>query len=272
MKISERTVTALGSVVTGDGKKSPYNSGPKLVRFFNELGSNDVYAPGFPSRWEYAEKRIRSLNNSPKLVEVLTRILDPRRFIDSEYDVREAVEYLNQYLRFDGYELVAVGDSYKVKEMAGNLIEIDIPFKDFQKDSHLFIDEQIKKCDKKIVEGDFGGAITNARSLLEAVLIEIERKLDPDAKAYDGDLPKLFRRVRAELLKEETDENVSGMLKQVLGGLSSIVHGLASMRNVMSDAHAAGYKPEKRHAKLAVNASKTVSDFIVELYQLRSPD
>jgi hypothetical protein len=36
------------------------------------------------------------------------------------------------------------------------------------------------------------------------------------------------------------------------------------MRNRMSDSHAANYKPGRHHAKLAVNAAKTLADFLFE--------
>ena len=36
--------------------------------------------------------------------------------------------------------------------------------------------------------------------------------------------------------------------------------------NKMSDAHAAGYKASKHHAKLAVNSAKTFADFIFDTY------
>ena len=51
-------------------------------------------------------------------------------------------------------------------------------------------------------------------------------------------------------------------LKQILSGLTSIVNGLANLRNEASDSHASIYKPAKRHAELAVNCSKSVSNFI----------
>jgi len=44
----------------------------------------------------------------------------------------------------------------------------------------LFIYEQSKKCDRKLAEVDFDGAITNARSLLEAVLTYVEKELSED--------------------------------------------------------------------------------------------
>jgi len=46
--------------------------------------------------------------------------------------------------------------------------------------NQLFIYEQSKKCDRKLAEVDFDGAITNARSLLEAVLTYVEKELSED--------------------------------------------------------------------------------------------
>ena len=60
MRISERSISALAKIVTGDSQISPYKSGPVLVRLFNEFGAKDVYGQGFPSRWYYAEEKIRS--------------------------------------------------------------------------------------------------------------------------------------------------------------------------------------------------------------------
>ena len=65
--------------------------------------------------------------------------------------------------------------------------------------SHAYIEEQIKKCDLKVFEGDFPRAITNARSLLEAVLMGVEREPQDQPVPYDGDLPRLWRRVQALL-------------------------------------------------------------------------
>ena len=55
MKISERTIKRLGEIITGDKALSPYRSGPKLVSFFNDFGTNHTYGDGFPSRWKFAE-------------------------------------------------------------------------------------------------------------------------------------------------------------------------------------------------------------------------
>jgi hypothetical protein len=47
--------------------------------------------------------------------------------------------------------------------------------------SHAFIMEQIEKCRTKMNQGDYDGAITNARSLVEAVSAAIEREFDANA-------------------------------------------------------------------------------------------
>jgi len=265
MKISERTISALGRIVTGNSGISPYNSGPQLVRFFNELGANDAYGQGFPSRWVYAEEKIRDLNGTTRLVEVFNSVLDPRNFLETKFSLESVVEYLNGYLKYDGYELVRHGETYRVREIHGALVELEVPSQETGEIGYVFIDEQIKKCDLKIFEGDYDGAITNARSLLEAVLVGVEEKVSGETVPYDGDLLKLYRRVQRLLKLDPGRKDISDTLRQVLSGLTSVVSGLAGLRNIMSDAHASTSRPSKHHAKLAVNASKTVADFVLEV-------
>ncbi len=195
LKISERTLKALGKIVTGDGGLSPYKSGSNLVSLFNELGLNDVYGQVFPSRWVFAEESIRQLNGKPELILLFEMIFDPREYIDTEFKVEEAIEFINKYLSYEKYQIVIVNGYAKVRDLKGVDVEFVHPFNGSQNDAHMFIDEQVSKCDSKISAGDYYGAISNARSLLEAVLTEIERSLDSNAPKYDGDLVKLYRRV-----------------------------------------------------------------------------
>jgi len=83
MKISERTINRLGEIVTGDKPVSPYRSGPMLVDFFNEFGTNHTYGQGFPSRWTLAEDCIRQFNGTPALKKIILAVLDPRDFMDA---------------------------------------------------------------------------------------------------------------------------------------------------------------------------------------------
>lgn len=264
MKLSEQTISALGSVITGDGGRSPYRKGEQLVSFFNQFGSKDTYGSGFPSRWDYTEKKLREFNDTVTMKDILVAALDPRHFFAKELDINIAVEHLNQFLEFDNYELRPSGKKWDVYKLSGSSIELLHPYKKSVELTHIFIDEQIKKCDKKLGEGDFDGAITNARSLVEAVLSAIEKEFDPNPSEYDGNLPKLYKRVQKHLKLSPGQESLGECLKQILSGLINIVFGLSTLRNTMSDSHVISYKPLEHHAKLAVNSAKTLCDFLFE--------
>lgn len=112
MKISEKTIEILAKIITGDSKISPYKTGPELVKFFNEIGSNDVYETGFPSRWFYTEEKIREFNETPKLERVFTNLLDCRNFLLTKYKIETVIETLNECMKYDGYQIVKSGSSY----------------------------------------------------------------------------------------------------------------------------------------------------------------
>ena len=267
MKISERTISALASVVCGGSGLSSYRSGPMLVKFFNELGSNDVYGQGFPSRGYFAEGKLRELNDTDTMAQAIESAVDPRDFIGTEFSLEAVVDHINQYLRFDGFELSRAGAMYRITALGGASVELALPSSDYPALSHAFIEDQVRKCDRKIFEGDYNGAITNARTLLEAVLLAIEEEMRGARGDYDGDLIRLFRRVQQLLSLDPGRRDISDALRQVLSGLNSIVNGLAALRNSMSDAHATTAMAARRHAKLAVNASKTAADFLIETFQ-----
>lgn len=265
MKLSDFSAQRLGEYIAGDPEGWPYRSGPKLVAFFNKMGFREVYGQGFPSRATFAKEKVAELNGKPKLKDAIREILDPRLWLDvSSGTVEACAGQVNEILKYDGYEVVRDGNFYKVRELAGAVIEVEHRFAESEELSELVIEEQIQKCREKVEVGDYSGAITNARSLVEAVCVKIEADLDPNAQGNDGDLVKLFNRVRKLLNLDPSRQDISESLKQVLSGLSNIINGLAAMRNKMSDAHGVAYKPSRHHAKLAVNSAKTLADFLFD--------
>jgi hypothetical protein len=260
---------ALGRIVTGDEGLSPYLSGPKLVDLFNEFGADDYYGQGFPSRWQYAEDKLRPLNDTPALPALIAHVLDPREFLDTTLEQQAAVDYLNARLKYDGYEIVVVDTMPKIRDLQGSEVEFRHPFEGSDEDGHVFIDEQLAKANEKIRDGDYDGAITNARSLLEAVLAQIELEVTGVNEPYDGDLPKLYKRVSKSLALDPSRPDLEQPLKQVLSGLVNIVNGIAGISNKMGDRHVRTYKPNKRHALLVVNATKTLANFLFETARSR---
>jgi hypothetical protein len=282
MKISERSVKRLGEVITGDKGLSPYRSGPKLVRFFNELGTNHTYGQGFPSRWSFAEDCIRQLNDTPTLKKIILAAVDPRDFMEGTvYDqktqerkpanVQEALTYLNEFLAYDGLEIVTHGKGYDVVDRTRGEIVVDVKLEPSHL-SHAFIMEQIEKCRTKISLGDYDGSITNARSLVEAVLAAIEKEFDSTAPSYDGDLSKLYKRVQKHLNLSPENPKIVDCLRQTLSGFISIIGGLSSLSNKMGDRHVREYKPAPHHAVLVVNAAMTLSNFIFDTYAYQHPE
>lgn len=268
MKLSDYSIKKLGELIAGNPDGWPYRSGPKLVEFFNNLGFREAYGQGFPSRGAFAQDKIGELNGKPKLKDAIREMLDPRLWTDLVKDghsVEKAASELNELLLYDGLEVVRDGNFYKIRELHGSVIQVENRFEKSEEISELLIEEQIQKCRAKVDSGDYSGAITNARSLIEAVCLKIEKELDPpNAKENDGDLAKLFNRVRKLLNLDPSRQDISDSLKQVLSGLSNIINGLAAMRNRMSDAHGVAYKPSRHHAKLAVNSAKTLADFLFD--------
>lgn len=277
MKVSVKTLEAIGRVITGDEGVSRYRSGPALVRLFNNYGANDEYGQGFPSRWKYTEDKLRDLNGRDlngieAFAALLCEVLDPRGFMDTEFKIQPALDYLNQRLKYDGYEVVIDHGFAKIRNLQGIHVEARHPFRDSTEHAHMFIDEQVSKIDRKVQEEDYDGAITNARSLLEAVLQQLEQSLDSNPPSYDGDLPKLYKRVQKSLNLDPGRPDIDQSLRQVLSGFISIVVGLSSLSNKMGDRHVRTYKPSRHHAILVCNAAKSLCNFLFDTYAYQHGD
>ncbi|HBM16149.1 MAG TPA: abortive phage resistance protein [Lentisphaeria bacterium] len=117
------------------------------------------------------------------------------------------------------------------------------------------------------VENDPKGAITLARSLVESVCKHI---LDDLLENYTKDelLASLYKKA-AKILNLTPEQHDIQIIKNILGGCSSIVKGLEEFRNIYGDAHGKGQNqsnPLSRHARLAVNASGTLCLFLIETF------
>ncbi len=265
MKVGKQSISALGSVITGNTNLSPYRSGPDLVAFFNQFCDvQDKYGKGFPSRWVYAEEKLQELNDSRQFTDALLAAVDPRHFLDTDLDCEAVVERLNRFLEYDGYAIRRRGLRWEVIAVAGDTVEVLNPFDGSGDLTHEFIAQQLDKSKERLERGDYDGAITSARSLLEAVLSALERKYDPKRPDYDGNLVRLYRRVQQHLNLTPGQEGLAGCLRQILSGLASVVHGLSTLRNRMSDSHAVTYRAEKHHARLAVNCARTMAQFLFD--------
>ena len=115
------------------------------------------------------------------------------------------------------------------------------------------------------------GAITAARTLLETVT---KRVLDELGESYSekDDLPKLYASA-ARALNLAPNQHSEEPIKAILGGAMTLVNGIGTLRNRLSDSHARGGKlpvrPLPRHAALAVNTAGAIATFLVETLSSR---
>ncbi|WJE48932.1 abortive infection family protein [Peribacillus frigoritolerans] len=142
-------------------------------------------------------------------------------------------------------------------------IECKVP----QELSYSHILEDISKCENRIEIGDYSGALTSARSLIEGVCKEIIYNIEKEEITGSPNLPELFKTVRNHLNLDPSNEALQKPLKQVVSGLIQVVHGLNEIRNVSGDGHTRKVTPSLHHALLVVNSAKTVVNFLFHTYE-----
>jgi hypothetical protein len=114
-------------------------------------------------------------------------------------------------------------------------------------------------------------AITMARTLIESVCKHILDEVGISHSNHD-DLPKLYKET-AKQLNMAPEQHQEEIFKQILGGCQTVVQGLGTLRNKLSDAHGKGkkaVKPSARHAALAVNLAGSMAAFLVATWVEKS--
>lgn len=184
----------------------------------------------------------------PQVARVLAALLDHRGVRDGDETFRALARYKAVVARLEGINVaIAVSDSRDHLTMA-------------------YVHELEEKANRRLAAGDLEGAITAARTLLEAVLQELELRLLGANGDYKGDLQRQYKAVAKELRIDDQRSDIDDSFKQIARGLVQIVNGVSAIRNKLSDGHARQAKPDVRHARVAVNAANTVSSFLVEVY------
>lgn len=160
MQLQSKTIEKLRKLIN---EETEYRSGPTLVSFFNNFGFNDCYGQGFPSRWFYTEEKLKSINGSKKLEDIIKHALSPVNFIGRFDDLNKIISDFNQYLLFDGYKIAIKGknviiqesnDEIKFNEEKENLSEEEFINKDFKNISidNIGLDSDVNDVIKQRLE------------------------------------------------------------------------------------------------------------------------
>lgn len=87
-------------------EETEYRSGPQLVRFFNDLGFNDSYGQGFPSRWKYTDEKLSQINGTTELDKCIKKLFAPVNFIGRFTELDNFIKEFNQFLAFDKWKVI----------------------------------------------------------------------------------------------------------------------------------------------------------------------
>jgi hypothetical protein len=168
MKLNPKSLEKLRELIN---EEIEYRSGPKIVSFFNNLGFNDIYGQGFPSRWMFTDEKLRQINDTPKLQECIQNLFNPINFIGKSQELDKFINDFNQYLKFDNL-LLMLEDN---KVFIGQLDE-----KNNSKNQELTEDDFLKQEFSKIDISKLG-LDSSFEKVIQQRLDEIKKSLQSEA-------------------------------------------------------------------------------------------
>lgn len=261
----------------------PYLSGSDLCDLSTLFGLPVTYSwnGGALSRWQYLDNLLEYCIKNNKCSNLLAYMFSLAQFSKvlnghGATEIKEAhqtivsniIEQINGLLFFGGNELVIIGQNFVIQPI-GNKIEIVAPtIKTIDRE---YIKSISSRAMRDIEQNDFDSAITKSRTLLEETFCYVIEKKN-ETPSDSGDISKLFKQVKT-LYNMHTDTNTDRRINTLLSGLNSIVSAVAEMRNNDSDAHGVGAARipiKEHHARLFVNSSMAMADFILSVQQNNS--
>src|SRR5688572_15814296 len=177
-KASYRALKATARIICGDvplnhkENLSPYRTQRALEEFFlEELGLAPDSSIAGGSRFTWTESWLKRANGTAEFRAIMNAVIRFGDYEGTPFDATIVAAHLNELLRHDSLQLVRAHKGYLLTTTTG----IELPATPTEPQeilSDAYVREQAAKCDQKLAGGDLDGAVTNARTLLEAVLFE----------------------------------------------------------------------------------------------------
>lgn len=234
----------------------------------------------WPDDWVFTDSRFGLQYGDDEVVlRFLAEMLHPVVRMDED-EVAALLKSFNEALGRDGYEL------YPAEWISGHAVCGWRRRDSFHGASpELKLRERAVLTDPAVLEehlarirdgltSDPAAAISSSKNLLESLFrIVLDRSQIDYGKTED--IPQLYRRV-ADLLELKA-ESVPGSAKgsessqQVLRTLVTTVQSLAELRNELGIGHGQSKRSVAlaRHARLALNATVTIAEFVFDTWQSR---
>lgn len=118
MVLCDATLIKLRKIINGDENPfAIYRRGQDLVKFFNKLGSHEIYGRGFPSRWKYTDEKLSQINGTPEIDKCIKMTFAPVNFRERINDLDALIASFNSVLQFDKWQVVREEDAISLKKI-----------------------------------------------------------------------------------------------------------------------------------------------------------
>lgn len=256
----------------------PYLSGPDLCSLSTLFGLPATYTWGGTnlSRWQYLDNLLEYCIKNNECSDLLSYLFSEKQFskilfgysvdiIEKTYKniTGEIIKQINGLLHFGRNELMVIGGKFVVKKI-GSKFEIEVP--KIKAIDRVYIKDISGRAMYDVENSNYDSAITKSRTLLEEVFCYVIEKKN-EIPSTSGDVAILYKQVKT-CYNMHADKNMDKRINTLLSGLEKIISGISEMRNKDSDAHGVGAKRigiDEYHARLLVNASMTMADFILSV-------
>lgn len=283
MNLSSNTLVKLRELINED---TVYRSGPVLVKLFNQLGFNDVYGQGFPSRASYTDSRLQKINNTSDIDKCLKIIFSPINFLESPDLLTISLDHFNRYLGFDGWNIFIEGKEVKFKRILdkdfdifnhkttiANTSEEDflmksyeaIHFSDLELEIELVkvLDERIKEVESNMTTNSPLSVLFLCGSIMEGLLFGMARKY-----------PKEFNQAQSSIKNKEGKVisfgdwslsdfiNTASEIGVIKNDVKKFSHVLREYRNYIHpyQQYGVGFAPTMHTAKICLQVLNATFD------------
>jgi hypothetical protein len=226
----------------------------------------------WPDDWVYDDGRLDLMGCKDELLlSFLCEMIHPVVRSD-EKEIADLLDIFNRHLAGDGYELtpstyISGKPIYAARLRHAGISQAAVARKVADELSSEYVVGLITRMETAI-ERDPALAIGSAKEFVESICkgILTARKLTLTGSET---LPQLVKAVR-EALDLSVSAKTSDTLKQTLGGLASITHGLAELRGQLGSGHGhhpGTEKPAPYIARLSVNAAIALGVFLYDTHR-----
>lgn len=284
MILTKKTLEKLRDLIN---EQTEYRSGPKLVQFFNELGFNDSYGQGFPSRWLYTDNKLEKINGTPELDKCIKSVLAPINFVGRIQELDALISDFNKYVAFDKWKIIREHAEIMFKKLDKVEIEAEIESKgelenDFLNREFLNVDvtglglewpvsnvlqQRIKEIEKCFSSDSPLAVILLAGSTLEGIFLGLATKYPRQfnmAKSSPKDNSGKVKQFHEWSLAAFID--VAKDLCLIQHDTYKFSHSLRDFRNYIHpfEQMSSGFTPREHTAKICLQVLKAAINEVID--------